>query len=129
MTSKPKPVRVVALNGFSLERGKAYVYADGFVEALIEGYLTIPELVKLLDELRSLARAQMSYHPLVRGVSVRYPGQGGKPQEGILLAVHGDGAYVSTPAHAPVLVPTRDVEVLSGLVQVSLTEERENGLA
>lgn len=128
MTSKPKPVRVVALNGFSLERGKAYVYADGFVEALIEGYLTIPELVKLLDELRSLARAQMSYHPLVRGVSVRCPGQGGKPQEGILLAVHGDGAYVQSRG-GPVLVSTRDVEVLSGLVQVSLTKERENGLA
>lgn len=60
----------------------------------------------------------MTYQPEPdeKQIRVRYPGQYGKPQEGILLAVHGDGAYVQTDARAPVLVPTRDVVVLSGLV-------------
>lgn len=41
----------------------------------------------------------MTYQPEpdAKQIRVRYPGQYGKPQEGVLLAVHGDGAYVSTP--------------------------------
>ena len=60
----------------------------------------------------------MTYQPKpdAKAVRVRYPGQYGKPQEGVLLAVHGDGAYVQSH-NGPVLVPTRDVVVLSVLAE------------
>lgn len=60
----------------------------------------------------------MTYQPKPheQRIRVRYPGQDGRPQEGVLLAVHGDGAYVQRHG-GPVLVPTREVVVLSGLAE------------
>lgn len=75
----------------------------------------------------------MTYQPEphAKGIRVRYPGQYGKPQEGVLLAVHGDGAYVQSHG-GPVLVLTREVVVLSGLAEKQgdlQTKEQKNGLA
>jgi len=66
----------------------------------------------------------MTYQPKPheQRIRVRYPGQDGKLQEGVLLAVHGDGAYAQSH-NGPVLVPTQDVVVLSRLVQGDLQED------